>query len=267
MSNQDINSGNKTSGIVIGVDIGSAYSKAVAVNNTQILTSYITPSIGAYAELADNIIKNVLQKIDKTRDDVAMIVATGYGANSVNGAIKVVSEITAQGTGVSYLHPSVRTIADIGGQFTRVFRINEEGNVINFVVSEKCASGSGKLLQLISRVLQVDVADMGELSQKAKNVIEFTTSCAVFNESEVISRIAEGALKEDIVAGIHRALASRVHTLIERIGLEPDWALIGGGAKNKGLVLSIEERIGNKALVYQEPQIVAALGAALTATA
>jgi predicted CoA-substrate-specific enzyme activase len=266
MNTPSVNKSDSASGIVIGVDIGSAYSKAVAIDNTEILGWYIMPSIGTYAELADKVIENVLHSIEKASDHVALVVATGYGADSVNAADRVVSEITAEGKGISYLYPTVRTVVDIGGQFTRVFRVGEMGSVVNFIFSEKCASGSGKLLQLIARVLQIDVADMGTLSEKSTKMIEFTTSCAVFNESEVISRISEGALKEDIIAGIHRALSSRVQTLIERIGLEMDLALIGGGAKNSGLVKTIEEKIGNKALIYKEPQIIAALGAALMAS-
>jgi predicted CoA-substrate-specific enzyme activase len=255
-----------TSQIVIGVDIGSAYSKAVAFDNVNILDWYITPSIGTFAEIADEVIENVLHKIDRKGNEVALVIATGCGASSVKTASNTVSEITAQGRGIAYLCPSARTVVDIGGQFTRVFRVSDNGSVVNFVISDKCASGSGKLLQLIARVLQIDVADMGKLSEKSQKVIEFTTSCAVFNESEVISRIAEGALKEDIIAGIHRALASRVQTLIERTGLELDLALIGGGAKNNGLVKTIEEKVGTRTLICEEPQIVAALGAALSAS-
>ncbi len=193
------------------------------------------------------------------------MVATGYGAANVSLANQVANDISCQGRGIFYLLPSVRTAVDIGGQFSRALRVDGEGRTVAFVFSEKCAAGSGRLLQVIARVLHVDIQELDELSLKSKNKVDFTTGCAVFNESEAVSRIAEGASKEDIAAGIHRALAAKVQSLVERLGFEPDLALVGGGAKNIGLVKSIEGGRGIKALIPDEPQLVAALGAALIA--
>ena len=133
------------------------------------------------------------------------------------------------------------------------------------MLSEKCAAGSGRLLKVISRVLQVNLEDLGELSIKSRNRVEFTTGCAVFNETEAVSRIAEGALKEDIAAGINYTLAAKVQSLVERLVFQPELALVGGGAKNIGLVKDIENLCNTKARVPEEPQAVAALGAALIA--
>jgi activator of 2-hydroxyglutaryl-CoA dehydratase len=115
---------------------------------------------------------------------------------------------------------------------------------------------------VIARVLQIDLKDIGKLSLKSRKRVDFNTGCAVFAESEAVSRIAEGAAKEDILAGLHRALAAKVQTMVERIGVEPDCALVGGGAKDIGLVRNIEESLTCSLLVPEEPQIVAALGAA-----
>ena len=130
-------------------------------------------------------------------------------------------------------------------------------------MSEKCAAGSGRLLQVIAKVLQVDVGEMGELSLRSENKVDFTTGCAVFSESEVISRIAEGAAKEDIAAGVHRALSGKVQSLVERVGFEPELTLVGGGAKNIGLVRALEAKLGFAVQVPPEPLLTGAIGATL----
>ncbi len=259
------NSGSDNNGIFTGLDIGSTYSKAVVFSRGEILSSAVIPSGGNYKLTADEVLKKALTEVNISLDDVKYSIATGYGADSVSKVDDKVNDMTCQGRGISHLLPSVRTVADIGGQLSKAFRVNGEGRIENFIFSEKCAAGSGKLLQVIARVLQVDINELGELSLKSKNKIDFTTGCAVFIESEVISRIAEGFLKEDIAAGIHRSLASKIHVLMERLGLKPDYALVGGGAKNIGMVRSIEERLQAKVLIPEQPQLVAALGAALIA--
>jgi predicted CoA-substrate-specific enzyme activase len=260
-----IDGGSDSNKAVIGVDIGSISSKAVILSNTGILSWAIVPSVGNYRVVADEVVSQVLAKASLAVEGISYVVATGYGAASVSLANQSANDISCQGRGISYLFPSVRTAVDIGGQFSRAFRVDDKGRTVAFVLSEKCAAGSGRLLQVISRVLHIDIEELGELSLKSKSKVDFTTGCAVFNESEAVSRIAEGTSKEDIAAGIHRALAAKIQSLVERLRFEPDFALVGGGAKNVGLVRSIEERLGIKALVPQEPRLVAALGAALTA--
>ncbi len=260
-----IDDGSNSTKAVIGVDIGSISSKAVILSNTAILSWAIVPSVGNYRAVADEVVSQVLAKAGLSVGDIGYVVATGYGAASASLANQSVNDISCQGRGVSYLFPSVRTAVDIGGQFSRAFRVDNKGRTVAFVLSEKCAAGSGRLLQVIARVLHVDIQELGELSLKSKNKVNFTTGCAVFNESEAVSRIAEGALKEDIAAGIHRALAAKLQSLVERLRFEPDCALVGGGAKNIGLVRSIEEKLGINALIPHEPRLVAALGAALIA--
>jgi len=249
----------------IGIDIGSAFSKAVVVSGGKIVSHHITPSGGNYKSTAEAVVKKTLGKAKLSLKDIDYAVATGYGASNASSANEVASDFFCQGRGIAYLFPSARTVIDIGGQFTRVFRVNEKGRVTSFLQSEKCAAGSGRFLQVIAKVLQIDLEDIGELSLKSKNRVDFNTGCAVFAESEAISRIAEGALKEDILAGLHRTLAAKAQSMVERVGLEPDCAVVGGGAKDIGLVKSIEESLGCQLLLPKEPQIVAALGAALIA--
>jgi len=146
-----------------------------------------------------------------------------------------------------------------------VIRINKEGQVTNFVVSEKCAAGSGRFLEIIANVLRIDLKNVGPLSLKSTNPVTFTTGCAVFGESEAISRVSEGISKEDILAGVHKALADKLSTLVDRVGLEEQCAISGGGGLNVGLIHSLEEKLGIQLLVPSQPQFITALGAAIMA--
>ena len=154
--------------------------------------------------------------------------------------------------GVSSLLPSVRTVIDVGDLYTKVLRIDGDGSVHNFLLSGKCAGGSGRILQVIAKVLQVKVEEIGELSLKSKKRVEFNTGCAVFAESEAISRISQEVTKEDLLAGIHRALAAQIDSLAERIGVEQDVAMVGGGARDVGLVQALKEIRGHDILVPPE---------------
>lgn len=250
---------------VAGIDIGSAFSKALILAEKKVISYHIVPSGANYRDTADKVLSEALIKARLSPRDIGYTVATGYGASSVSSHDESINDISCQGKGASYLFQSVRTVIDIGAQFSRVSRVNEEGRITAFLLSEKCAAGSGRFLQVIARVLQVDLKEIGELSLKSKKRIDFNTGCAVFAETEAVSRVAEGAAKEDIIAGAHRALAAKVQVLAERVGLKPDCALVGGGAKDIGMVKYLEEKLGLCLLVPEEPQIVAALGATLIA--
>lgn len=250
---------------VLGIDIGSFFSKAVVCSH-QTLTAYaIIPSVGNYKETAEKVATRALRKANLSFGDISYTVATGYGASSVSLFNEAVTDISCQGKGIYSLLPSVRTVIDIGGQFSKVIKLDDAGRVTNFILNEKCAGGSGRFLQIIARLLHIDINEIGQLSLKSQNPIGFNTGCAVFAESEALSRIAEGVLKEDILAGIHKAIASKIINLIERAGLVMDCGLTGGGAKDIGLVKTLEARLGISFLVPKEPQISAAFGAALIA--
>jgi predicted CoA-substrate-specific enzyme activase len=175
------------------------------------------------------------------------------------------TDISCHASGIHRLFPSVQTVIDVGAQFTRAIRLDNVGRIANFILNEKCAGGSGKFLQTIARILGMDVSEIGDLSLTATKPVEFTTACAVFAESEAVSRIAEGATPADILAGLNRAMASKIVTLVTRVGFAPDCAVTGGGAKNKGLVKAIEKELEATIFVADEPQITAAFGAALIA--
>ncbi|MFO8165995.1 MAG: acyl-CoA dehydratase activase [Thermodesulfobacteriota bacterium] len=250
---------------VIGIDIGSAFSKGILMCDQNIAASCVMPSGGNYKFTAERVEEKLLSKAGLSSSDILYLVATGYGAKSVSFAHKVITDISCHSRGIYYLFPSARTAVDIGDLFSKAFRIDERGNSLTFLLSGKCAGGSARVLQIIAKVLQVKVEEIGELSLKSEKRIDFNTGCAVFAETEAVSRIAEGASKEDLLAGIHRALAAQINGLAERVGIEKEYALVGGGARDVGLVKEVEEVVGFKIIVPDQPHMTAALGAAVIA--
>ena len=250
---------------VVGIDIGSAYSKGVIMLDDEIGGSYVVPSGGNYELTADRVNKELLSRADQSSKRIVYTIATGYGARSATFADEVVTDISCHSKGIFYLSPSVRTVVDVGDLFSKAFRIDERGNSLNFLLSGKCAGGSARVLQVIAKVLQIRLEDIGELSLKSQKRVDFNTGCAVFAETEAVSRVAEGVAKEDLLAGIHRALAAQLHSLAERVGIERDFALVGGGARDIGLVKAVEEITGFDIVVPPEPHLTAALGAAVIA--
>lgn len=247
----------------LGIDIGSSFSKAVILGGKSILSYDIVPSGGNYAETAGRVARAAMEKAGIGDTGIASTVATGYGSGAVGFADRTVADISCHAAGIRFLFPSARTAVDIGSQFCRAIKLDEDGHVSNFVLNEKCASGSGKFLQIIARILHMKVEDIGPLSLESKTPVEFTTGCAVFAESETVSRIAEGANPADILAGVHKAMSAKIVNLTIRLGLTPDCVITGGGARDIGLVHSLEKELGVQMMVPQEPWITAALGAAL----
>jgi len=248
-----------------GVDIGSASIKAVLINAQRIVASAINASGGSYRDTAQSVLDTVLAHANMKAKELSGIVVTGLGAENAPFAARQVSDISCQAMGCHYLFPAARTIIDIGGQFTKVARISPTGTVSDFLMSEKCATGSGRFLQVIARILHIKLEEIGPLSLQSRTPVEFSTNCAVFAESETVSRIAEGARPADILAGVHRAMAAKVAMLVKRIKMEPDVILTGGGGEDAGLVLSISEALGIRVLVPEQPRLSAAFGAACLA--
>ena len=251
--------------LVLGIDIGSASSKGIVLGGRGVLGSFECPSGGDFKSAAGRIREVLLSQAGISAEKVSRTVATGYGSKLVSFADDSKSDIACHAKGVSSLLPSVRTVMDVGDLYTKVFRINGDGSVHKFLLSGKCAGGSGRILQVMAKVLRVKVEEIGELSLKSEKRIEFNTGCAVFAESEAISRISQEVKKEDLIAGIHRALAAQINSLVERLGVEQEVAMVGGGARDVGLVHAVREIRGHGILVPQEPHMTAALGAALFA--
>jgi predicted CoA-substrate-specific enzyme activase len=249
----------------LGIDIGSASSKGIALGDQGPLGSFECLSGGDFKLTAEWIRKELLSQTGISAGDIARTVATGYGSKLVSFADEVKPDIICHAKGVSSLLPSVRTLIDVGDLYTKVLRMDGQGSMHNFLMSGKCAGGSGRILQVIAKVLQMKVEEIGELSLKSKKRVEFNTGCAVFAESEAISRLSQEVRKEDLLAGIHRALAAQINSLAERLGVEQDVAMVGGGARDVGLVQALKEIRGHDILVPQRPHMTAALGAAIVA--
>ena len=250
---------NSSHDIFLGVDIGSILTKAVLLRDGEVLSYKIMPSGRDYAGVF-NEMKNSLLGGREAKGEVI----TGYGTSKLS--VRRVSDLLCHGRGINFLFPDVRTIIEIGGQASRVIRIDERGKVLDFVVSEKCAAGSGRFLQVIANVLRIPFEEIGELSLKSKNPVSFTTGCAAFAETEAVSRVAEGYRVEDILYGVHVSIATKVKSLVERIGLVGECAVTGGGAKDKGLIRALEEKLSIPLLIPPEPLITGALGAAIIAS-
>ena len=257
------NSGNM---FVMGIDSGSTSTNAVIMDgDRKIVASAVVRTGAKSGESAQRILDEVLSEAGLKREDISWIVSTGYGRVSIPFADENVTEISCHGRGAHYFNPAVRTILDIGGQDSKAIRLNEKGEVADFVMNDKCAAGTGRFLEMIARSLEVDVDELGSIALQSKEDIEITSMCSVFAESEVISLIANNREKTDIANGICRAVANKSYSLLKRVGLEAEFMMTGGVAKNAGVVRAVEEKLGTKLYICPEPEIVGAAGAALYA--
>jgi predicted CoA-substrate-specific enzyme activase len=198
-------------------------------------------------------------------DDIAMIVATGYGRGNIDFADDSITEITCHARGAFHLNKDVRTIIDIGGQDSKAISIDESGNVKNFAMNDKCAAGTGRFLENMAKVLETDLDGISEAGLKWNEDITISSMCTVFAESEVVSLIADNRQISDIVHGLNKSVASKTMALVNRVGAESRYMMTGGGARNKGVVGCIEELIGEKVFVPEMPDLCGAIGAALFA--
>jgi predicted CoA-substrate-specific enzyme activase len=249
----------------MGIDVGSRTTKGVIAYGSRVKTFHAIFSGYNYRGAAEKIREGLLSRARLQAVDIAYTVATGQSVDNLSFPFHKASDTRCCARGISSLFPEVRTVIDVQGQSTQIIRVDEKGKVVNFVVSERCAAGSGRFLEIIANVLRINLKDVGPLSLKSQNPVVFTTSCAVFGESEAISRVAEGTPKEDILAGVHRALAQKISALIDRVGFEEKCAISGGGGLDIGLVKAIEQELGLKLLIPQKPELVSALGASIMA--
>jgi predicted CoA-substrate-specific enzyme activase len=250
-----------------GIDAGSTYMKVAIMNNNSVLEGYkVVPAGIDCRKTATVVFDELLGNLGLSTPDVLAITSTGYGRRRVDIAHKNVTEIRAHAAGAIWTaHEGIkiRTIIDIGGQDSKVIVINEEGETKNFVMNDKCAAGTGRFLEVLARVLNVTVEELGPFSLQAESPCQINSLCAVFAESEVISLLARGKDRMDIIAGIHKSLAKRVSGMARRAGLESDVLLTGGGALNPGLVAAFEDELMMDIYVAKSPQLNGAIGAAL----
>ncbi len=248
--------------LTMGVDIGSTSSKAVVLKDGDILTYQLIP-LGTGTSGPEQVYQAALANAGVTREDIDRLIVTGYGRLSFQHADKQVSEVSCHAQGVHFLFPSVRTVIDIGGQDIKAMSLSPDGMLVNFVMNDKCAAGTGRFLDVMARVLDVRTEDLGEISTHSTKEVAISNTCTVFAESEVISKLASDEAVPDIVAGIHRSVAKRVAGLTLRVGVTPDVAMSGGVAKNRGVVTALEKELDTTILVSEYCQFAGAIGAAV----
>jgi predicted CoA-substrate-specific enzyme activase len=247
-----------------GIDIGASTAKMVLIDDI-IVGKAVIPSGFDSVETAENVFEKGLQKAGAQKKDVVYTVATGYGRVMVPMADKTVTEITCHARGAFYLDGAVRTVIDIGGQDSKGISLDGRGKVKDFVMNDRCAAGTGRFLEVMARALEVGLEELGGLSAKSQEKVPISSTCTVFAESEVISYKNQGKKKEDIIAGIHEAIASRISAMVNQISVEEKIMVTGGVAFNQGVVRALEAKMGEDIAIAEDPQIVGALGAALLA--
>lgn len=249
----------------MGIDIGSTASKCVILKDGKEIVSKSLVSVGAGTSGPSRAIAEVLENGGLKREDMAFVLATGYGRNSLEIADKQMSELSCHAHGAHFLFPNVHTVIDIGGQDAKVLHVGDDGNLVNFVMNDKCAAGTGRFLDVMARVLEVDVGDLAGLGAKSQVQVEISSTCTVFAESEVISQLAKGTDRCDIIDGIHRSVAGRVGGLARRVGVQPDVVMTGGVARNCGVLHALEKELNTEIQTSPLAQYNGALGAALFA--
>jgi predicted CoA-substrate-specific enzyme activase len=250
---------------IAGIDAGSAYTKGVLLQGEIPVAFHVIPSGANHSRAAEKVFKELLHQASLAQEQITRVMATGLGAGRIPFAHAQVTEIISISRGVHKLCPSVRTAIDVGATATRIIKLDEKGRPLDLNSNEKCAAGSGRFLQIVARVLRIGLDQIGPLSLQSKKPVDFSVGCAVFAESEVITRLAEGTLREDILAGVHRALAAKIISMTDSLKRTGDIAMIGSAAQNSGLVKCLEDGLGGKLFIPENPQVAAALGAALMA--
>jgi predicted CoA-substrate-specific enzyme activase len=243
--------------IYAGLDVGSRTIKLVtfdsAVRDAEVIATGVNPLPRCRELLADK--------------EFTRLVVTGYGRHLVAPALggDIVSEIKAFATGARYLFPECHSVIDIGGQDSKVILLSEKGEVRKFEMNDRCAAGTGRFLEIMAGTLETSIADIGALALSASRVISINSLCTVFAESEVISLIAKGEECGAIALALHEAIATRIHTMIRRVGIKEKTVFAGGGSYNRCLVKLLEQKLKINLIVPESPQTVGALGAALLA--
>lgn len=250
--------------VYCGLDIGSLQAKGVLLKEGGLLAKMILPTGGNAPETAQKLFQTLLSLGGISLREVKSIVATGYGRISAPFATKTVTEITCHARGIFHFLPQVQTLIDIGGQDSKAICLRE-GKVIDFVMNDRCAAGTGRFLEVMAQNFQLSPKALGELSLQAKGEVTISATCTVFAESEVIGLIAKGLPKEEIARGIMSAIAQRVAGMVNRLGLKEPVAMSGGVAQNPGVLKALEKELKVNILVPPDPQMVGAWGAALIA--
>jgi predicted CoA-substrate-specific enzyme activase len=252
--------------VFAGVDVGSLGTKSVVFSDGKILGSNIIRTGINTEENGRESLRGALENAGINWDDISYIVSTGYGRISAPYANKTVTEISCHGKGAHYIHPGTKTIIDMGGQDCKAIRLDEDGNVTDFAMNDKCAAGTGRFLEVMSNVFKVSLEELGGLAQQATELVPISSTCTVFAESETVSLLARGEKPANIIIGIYHAIANRINGMFSRVGIENDVFFSGGVAKNSGMRQALEEVLGVRLVPSRiDPQLAGAIGAAIIA--
>ena len=254
------------SNLGIGLDIGSTTTKAVLIDSEwNVIAAHLIQTGASGAAAIAKCIDELSTKTDVGTLDEVPIVSTGYGRALVSEVKKTVTEITCHSVGVHHLNPAIRLLIDIGGQDAKVIRIGENGRPTDFELNDKCSAGTGRFLEVMARVLEVTMDELGPLALRSKSPCDISSTCTVFAESEVIGRIGSGALPHDIAAGVHKSMASKISSLSKRVRVVTPIGITGGVALNPAFRHYLSEQLGSELWIPEEPQLTGALGAAILA--
>jgi len=249
--------------LTLGIDVGSTTSKCLILKNgSEIVSSAIIPA-GTGTTGPARALAAALDAAGLQREQITAVTATGYGRGSFEGADHIVSELSCHAIGAHALFPEARTVIDIGGQDAKVLRLSATGRLENFLMNDKCAAGTGRFLEVMARVLELDVGQLAEMDEQAQSVVPISSTCTVFAESEVISQLAKNVNLCDLIAGIHASVAVRTAGLARRLGLMPPVVMTGGVAQNAGVVRALEKELGTTISVSPMAQLAGAYGAAI----
>ena len=235
----------------------------VVILNDGIIAQIIGPTGPEQRHLANRVMEEGLKKAAISFRAVSYIVSTGYGRINVPFSDRQFTEITCQAKGIVSLFPKAKTVIDIGGQDVKGIKIDAHGKIIDFVMNDKCAAGSGRFIEVIADTLNIPLDQVGDLSLQSKNPAMISNICTVWAQQEVAASLAEGVTIADLLAGVHRSLADRISRMVNRLRVEESVIVTGGGGKNRGLIKALSEQLGHEVLVPEEPLITGALGAAL----
>ncbi|MFZ0980663.1 MAG: acyl-CoA dehydratase activase [Candidatus Acidiferrales bacterium] len=251
---------------VAGIDIGSRTTKAVLLDDSRhICGTGLVKTRPDFPGVAREAVEQALAKAGGHREDVKYVATTGLGRYNIPFRDLQITDITCAAKGAEHLFPNTACVLDVGGQSTRAIRLRDGGKVKEFKSNDKCAAGSGGFLERAAHYLEIPVDKLGSLSMGADKPTTISSVCAVLAESEIINHVSEGQSVENIIRGIHNSLASRSKALLSRVGLENEVTFVGGVARQSGMVAALKDAIGRNVNVSEEPDTVAALGAALLA--
>lgn len=249
-----------------GIDAGSRTTKVVLLNGEPSFVSAIRPTGLNVGKTAEKVLAEALEAASAQTNDIQRIVGTGYGRVSLSCADKTVTELSCHALGANHINSDIRMVIDIGGQDSKVIHLDQDGNMVDFIMNDKCAAGTGKFMEMVARTLEMDLDTLSDIHFKGMRPCQINSMCVVFVESEIISLIARGESAEDIVSGVNHAFANRIGNMAKRLGLKEQCVLTGGVAKNRGLKDALTTYLGSSLSPLDiDPQLNGALGAAVLA--